>query len=159
MYPTCCSLRLFSIFSCSSVLFSICCCNFWISACLLSISARRFFSSVSIFSFFRTSRNSSFWRSWMSCWSYNNREEKSFKFCCLLLRKTSPLTSLTMLDFKNKSFYITVTTTICQIFSEVIMFSNSWTKNSAWGTLFIDDKNLLSTSHFAHTEGSDTVQT
>lgn len=133
MYPTFCSLRLFSIFSCSSLSFSICCCNFWTSACFLSISARRSFSSASTFSFFRSSRNSSLWRSWISCWSYNNREENNFKFCCLLLRKTSPLTSLILLDFKNKSFYITATITVCQIFSEVIMFSNGWTKNSAWG--------------------------
>lgn len=161
MYPTFCSFRCCSIFSCSSLFLCICCCKFLISACLLPISARRFFSSFSIFSFFRASRDASFWCSWISCWSYNNKD-KSYKFCCLLFRKTRPFTSpSTILDFKNNSFYTTVptTTSICQIFSEVNMFSNSWTKNPAWGNLFTDDKNLLSNSHFTHTERSDTVQT
>lgn len=156
MYPTFWSFRCCSIFSCSSLFFCMCCCKFLISACLLSISAIRFFSSFSIFSFFRASLDASFWCSWISCWSYNNREDKSLsKFCCLLFRKTRPLTSSsTMLDFETNSFYTTVPTATWNM-PDLLrsMFCSSWTKNPARGKLFNDDKNLLSTSQFSHTEG------
>lgn len=99
MYPTFCSFRCRSIFICSSLFLCITCCKFLISDCLLSISAWRFFSSFSIFSFFRASRDASFWRIWISCWSYNNWEDESLSSAAFYLGKwgLSPLILLCLI--------------------------------------------------------------
>lgn len=133
MYPTFCSFRCCSIFSCSSLFLCICCCKFLISACLLSISARRFFSSFSIFSFFRASRDASFWCSWISCWSYNNREEKCLTSAAFYSGQQglSPLLLLCLILKTTASILLyPLLQGICQVFSEVNKFSSGWTKKS-----------------------------
>lgn len=70
-----------------------------------------------------------------------------------------------MLNLENNNFYTTVPTTTWNMPDllgskyQPLDNSSGWTKNPAWENLIIDDKNLLSTSQFTHTEGSDTVQT
>lgn len=73
---TFCSFSCCSSFCSSSLLFCTYCWRALISVCLVPMSVWICLSSFSSFSFFRVSREASFWRCWISCWNYGHRKDR-----------------------------------------------------------------------------------